>query len=353
MQTSARYYDGKHSTAYTVNVYVDGRYIIGHEEGNGVLFRWPLADTHVIPPPHHDQPTTLTCETSTPAARLHLPTVFFRQAIQPLLPQKTFSLPHITLSWGSIGVWAAAAALVCVLIFWGLPQLTAPLARILPESWEKALGERLIANVASRGKLCESLDGLQALDKIRTRLMGGENHHTFSIRVISHGEVNAFAAPGNNIIFLSGLIRKAKSAEEVAAVMAHEMAHITQRHTTEGLLRNLGLLTAAYLMFGDAGNIGMLATFSYSRDDEREADAVALETLRNAHISPSHMASFFGRLQENEPTWVQHLQWASYFSTHPHTQERIEAARYYAIQTEIPVLSPKEWQALRDICHAK
>lgn len=155
--------------------------------------------------------------------------------------------------------------------------------------------------------------------------------------IVNSDVVNAFAVPGGYIYINRGLIEATDDMSELAGVMAHEIAHVEERHSVEQLERaqgaNLGL-TLAYVLLGrqpsgaeraliDVG--GGLYFASHSRDAEREADAVAVPMLVDAGITPNGLVTFFQELlsqQNSSPGAV-----GQWFSTHPTTQERIEDVR--------------------------
>lgn len=155
----------------------------------------------------------------------------------------------------------------------------------------------------------------------------GEHELRFAARRGDPGFVNALALPGGTVYVFDGLVR-CLDDDEVMAVLAHELAHVRQRHAVRGLLRDAGGVALASVVFGDwssvvggaAAGIGSLA---YSRDAEREADAMALKTLTAIGTPRAALARAFAKLGHcvpgaSEPPAI--------FSTHPPTDERIEAA---------------------------
>ena len=159
----------------------------------------------------------------------------------------------------------------------------------------------------------------------------------YTFFVVNSDQVNAFAVPGGYIYINRGLIERAGNLSEVAGVLAHEVGHVEQRHGVEQMEKmqraNLGL-NLAYVLLGRAPgqlegaavNAAGTAVFAkFSRDDENEADAVAIPLLLASGNHPNGLVSMFQRLtslQRTQPSALQ--QW---FSTHPTTNERIEATR--------------------------
>lgn len=162
--------------------------------------------------------------------------------------------------------------------------------------------------------------------------------------VVNSDVVNAFALPGGYVYVNRGIIERADNVSELAGVLAHEVGHVAERHSIEQLQRaqnaNLGLNVLYGVLLGRAPSgveqagiqVGGSAVFAgYTRDAEREADAVAVPYLMRAGYSPNGLPSFFGKLlemQQRQPGRVE--QW---FATHPTTQERVANARALIAQT--------------------
>src|SRR3954465_13004067 len=159
--------------------------------------------------------------------------------------------------------------------------------------------------------------------------------YPYSFTIADYREINAFALPGGPIWINRGVLHAATTESQMAGVLAHEIAHIAQRHAAnqvmQGALANwgLGLLSA---MLGNVGGAGAARTaagamtssmfLKFSRDDEREADRVGLQILTRAGWDGRGMVELFDvlrREQKRDPTAVE-----TFLSTHPSPQERIE-----------------------------
>jgi len=158
--------------------------------------------------------------------------------------------------------------------------------------------------------------------------------YPYSFQVADASEINAFSLPGGPVWINRGVLRAAGSESQVAGALAHEIAHIAQRHAadqlTKTLLANwsLGLLGA---MLGNVGGAGtaqaagaMMANgvfLKFSRDDEREADRVGLDIMTKAGWDPRGMIDLFDVLRresKRDPGAVE-----VFFSTHPSPEDRI------------------------------
>lgn len=156
----------------------------------------------------------------------------------------------------------------------------------------------------------------------------------YSFRVIDMDEVNAFALPGGYIFLFKGLVEKVDTDDELASVIAHEIAHIVARHSVKRLQGGIGytilqiLMVATGTSAGDARRIdnafGQLAA-SYSREDEALADRIAIRYLKKAGFNPVAMISFLKKVQEanrNAP-----LRPYSSYRSHPHIADRIRMVK--------------------------
>lgn len=231
------------------------------------------------------------------------------------------------------------------------------IARMLPDTLRHSLGEQAAESLAGGRPVCRAEPGLGALHKLVAELSeAAGSGQTFSVRVVEWDLENAFAVPGENIVISSGLIDAAKSPDEVAGVIAHEMGHGIALHPEAGIIRALGIAAGMELIFtGSSGtltNIGaMLVQLRYSRSAEREADAEALRILKEARISPKPLAEFFDRLSgETGGDGADGNGVGALFSTHPASPERARLAAEAATYEARPAMTEAEWQALRSIC---
>ncbi|MHB8901160.1 MAG: M48 family metallopeptidase, partial [Thermoguttaceae bacterium] len=155
----------------------------------------------------------------------------------------------------------------------------------------------------------------------------------FEIHVIDSPTVNAFALPGGQMVVFTGLIAEADEPEQLAGVLAHEMAHATLRHGLTRIGQSLGFSAALHLLLGDAeglvaagAELFQLASInSYSREQEMAADLEGSRMLHAAAIDPAALARFLQVLQQQGdlPGVV------SWIGTHPQHQERIAAIQQH------------------------
>ena len=174
---------------------------------------------------------------------------------------------------------------------------------------------------------------------------------TYRFYVIDTPMVNAFALPGGYIYVSRGLLTLANSEAELAAVLGHEIGHVTARHAAErmsqGTLAGLGAAVLGATVGGGAGDLANLGSnlyiSSYSRGQEHQSDELGVRYISRAGYDPQAMAGFLKSLDAQSKLEAkengQNSTGFNYFSTHPLTTERVqqaraEAAKYAANNTE-------------------
>ncbi|MGF1474002.1 MAG: M48 family metalloprotease [Geminicoccaceae bacterium] len=170
----------------------------------------------------------------------------------------------------------------------------------------------------------------------------------FTFTVLNSEVVNAFALPGGYIYISRGLLALAENEAEMAGVLAHEIGHVTARHSAlrdrsakvGGIFANAAAIGSAILFGGEAGQVvgqlagvGAQATVQgFSRSQELEADQLGVRYLSRTGYDPNAMSSFLEKLQENDR--LTKLRAGrdpnednfSFLASHPRTAERVEAA---------------------------
>jgi beta-barrel assembly-enhancing protease len=158
--------------------------------------------------------------------------------------------------------------------------------------------------------------------------------YPYSFAVVDYREINAFALPGGPVWLHRGVLQAAGNESQVAGVLAHEVAHIAQRHAagqlTKATMANWGLGLLGAVLGNSAGAsaaqmaAGLLTNgvfLKFSRDDERDADRTGLQILRRAGWDGRGMVELFEvlrREQQRDPGSVD-----VFFSSHPAPADRI------------------------------
>lgn len=226
---------------------------------------------------------------------------------------------------------------------------------------EIALGRQLSDEVESASRILDDPEVAEYINRLGQNLVKNSDAKVpFIIKVIESDEMNAIALPGGYFYVNTGLIRAASEEAELAGVMAHEIAHVAARHSTEQVSKarffnfaSLPLIflggPAGYAIRQTAGLLMPLQFLRFSRGSEREADFLGLQYLHKAGYDPSAFISFFERVNalENHKTGF----FAKAFSTHPLTRDRIARTQQH-IQNLLPdreeyVLNSSEFDRIK------
>lgn len=231
-----------------------------------------------------------------------------------------------------------------------LPELGDASGGLLTPSEELELGRSLLREVRRLLPLVDDPEVAFYVEALGRRMVSNapEAAGTFHFLTVDNPQVNAFAMPGGIVGVHTGLILAARDEAELAAVIAHEIAHITQRHIarmyargrdinfTTGLAILAGILAASIdpqlAQAAIAGGLayGMQSQLDYTRSHEAEADRAGIQILVSAGFDPHAMADFFERMQELSRG--AHDAVPEYLRTHPVTLGRISDARGRADQ---------------------
>lgn len=225
----------------------------------------------------------------------------------------------------------------------GLPSLGSPSGADLSPQLERKLGEVIMMQGRRDPTFIQDAEITQYLNRMGHRLAsfvpsGAPDIDVFGVR---DPVINAFAMPGGFIGINTGLIVSSGNESELAGVMAHEIAHVTQRHIARGFtqqkqsahiafaaiaasllaaLSGQGQLAAGVAAFGQAAAVDR--QLGFSRDAEREADRIGFEMLRKAGYDPDGMAQMFGRLM-NASRLNEGQGGGVYATTHPLSIDRM------------------------------
>ncbi len=212
-------------------------------------------------------------------------------------------------------------------------ELAHSIAEKMPYSVEQSLGESYIKEISATEGLDTTSSAVKELrSKMNLLLKQIDPKYAFNIYISPSEEVNAFALPGGHVVFNEGLLDEADSWEEVLGVGGHELAHVTEKHHTRGIVSKVGVFTMLSMLLGDGSTLtdlifgagAQLEGLTYSRNFETEADIKGFEYLTKSSINPAGLRTFFDKLNhihgesENVATQLEFL------STHPSPDNRIE-----------------------------
>jgi predicted Zn-dependent protease len=204
---------------------------------------------------------------------------------------------------------------------------------------ERQLGEEIMREVRRDPAWLDDPEVEEYINRLGQRLVAASSDpgRAFEFFVVKDPMLNAFALPGGYIGLHTGLIIAAQSESELAGVVAHEIGHVTQRHIAQliGKQKQMSMVMLASILAAIAARDSRIgeaavasgvagatqAQLSYSRDFEREADRLGLQTLEAAGFDVRGMAGFFERLQRATRLYENNA--PAYLRTHPLNTERI------------------------------
>jgi predicted Zn-dependent protease len=202
----------------------------------------------------------------------------------------------------------------------GRPQLT-----FFGEEAELSMGRTADAELVAHVGLYEQGDWAEYVEEVGLRLAATSERPQlpWSFKVLDDPTVNAFALPGGYVYVTRGILAELGSEAELAAVLGHEIGHVTAKHTlhrqSQQVLATAGVVTAAVILdpdhaeeWAELGMLGVgLAFLKHSRDDERQADDLGLRYVLRAGYDPQEMPGVFEMLEQvgqagggDMPAWL-------------------------------------------------
>jgi predicted Zn-dependent protease len=202
---------------------------------------------------------------------------------------------------------------------------------------EIAMGRQLAAEIERQVKLLNDPAITEYVNRVGQNIVRNSDAKVpFTIKVVESDEINAFALPGGFFYVNSGLILAADDESELAAVMAHEIAHVAARHGTKQASKAelVNFASIPLIFMGGVGGFALrqaagflipMQFLQFSRSDEAEADYLGLQYVYKTGYDPGAMVSFFEKLQAKESARPGSV--SKMFSTHPPTGDRIEMSK--------------------------
>jgi predicted Zn-dependent protease len=233
-----------------------------------------------------------------------------------------------------------------------LPDIGSPADTVFTRGQAEAIGRSVLRQLREQGSVLEDPEVADYISELGMRIAvhAHEGELSFEFFVVNDDAINAFALPGGYIGINTGLIMATRSESELAGVLAHEIAHVTQKHIARRIAttgRTSILATAAVLaaiLMGASGDAVPAAIMSaqglaiqeqinYTRSNEYEADRIGMTFLARAGFDPMGMPTFFEVLSRQagpSGSWV-----PEYLQTHPLSSARIAETRDRADRTEV------------------
>jgi predicted Zn-dependent protease len=232
-----------------------------------------------------------------------------------------------------------------------LPDMGSPAAAYISRTDEFRLGAMVTRELRDQGALLEDPEVNEYIQGIGQRLaaQSADGGKDFAFFVIKDDSINAFAVPGGFVFIHQGLILATTTESELASVMGHEIAHVTQHHiarqlraqSQQSLATAAGMIAAILLgaagggqaaMGGIAAVQGMAAQqqINFTRDNEMEADRVGIGYLAGAGFDANSMGAFFETLSRHEGLAATYI--PAMLVDHPVTTDRVAEAKARAAQ---------------------
>lgn len=226
-----------------------------------------------------------------------------------------------------------------------LPDMGDSSGTLISPIQEKELGDAFFRRLHSQVDISQDAEVQQYIQAIGNQIVANSDAPTnpFHFFVVLDRQINAFAGPGGYIGINSGLLLLTESESELASVMAHEVAHVTQRHLYRAFeaASKLSIPTAAATLaailigtqapaLGQAALVAIQAgsvqfQIDFTRDNEKEADRVGMKTLAKSNYNPRSMPVFFERLQQSSRYYGREI--PEFLRTHPVSASRISDTR--------------------------
>lgn len=226
-----------------------------------------------------------------------------------------------------------------------LPDMGDSSGTLITPAEEKEFGEAFFRYLHTQSTINEDAEIQEYIQSIGQKLAANSDAPStpFHFFVVLENDINAFAGPGGYIGVNSGLILMTEAESELASVMGHEIAHVTQRHLFRAAeaqsrlsIPTLAATLGAILLGTQAPALGQAAIIAiqagsvqfqidFTRENEEEADRVGMQTLASSQFDPRSMPTFFERLQQSTRYYGQAV--PEFLRTHPVTASRISDTR--------------------------
>ena len=250
-------------------------------------------------------------------------------------------LSRLEASWKFVSIAAVVTVgLLFGLYRYGLPALAAGAAAVTPTVVVTSMDRGTLETV-DRLLLSETKTSTQKQEEVQALfddVAKASGHTNPPLRLLfrNGGPVgaNAFALPGGTIVITDQLIEKAKSDDEIAGVLAHEIGHVAGQHSLKQLYRVLGIGFMIGVIGGDSGQLvddvvsqaSALQTFAYTREFEADADRQSVETMIRAGRDPLAFVDLLDRIGGDRPGSDE----TGWLDTHPGNKDRRAATEALA-----------------------
>lgn len=357
------FFDGNTSARQDVVLDLEPAALIIRDPSGQILAQWPYAQIDQVVSP--DQVLRL-ARGGASLARLEIRDPAFAAAIDDAAAQvdRTGTVQRRWSMKVAVLVVVAVTSIGTMALF-ALPAVATRLTPLLPFAVERKLGQAVDAQLratlgsgsanapldcgdaegekAGRAALQSLIGQLEAAAALSLPLRAG---------VLRRKEANAIALPGGQIYLFEGLLAKAETPDELAGVIAHEIAHVARRDGVRSVLETAGLSFLFGMLFGDFVGGGAIVVAaksvlqsSYSREAEAAADAYGVALMNQVGGNAEALGALLTRIEDL------HGAGAAFLRDHPPTADRVAAIRSLAQPASgRPLLDRGQWAALKNIC---
>jgi Zn-dependent protease with chaperone function len=358
----AHYLDGRTATRHHVTLTITPN-ALQLLFSDGTTKQWPYDHVRQTQGAYNGEPVRLECGPE-PAEALVISTPTLLTAMHAAAPAMVQHFHNPSCRKTRLR-WTVCAGLVVLLAVvglyrWGIQGMAAVATHYVPLAWEESLGRQVVEHLAPEAQQCHDPERLRKLDQVVQVLTAIHPTSPYHIRlsVMDDPAINAFAAPGGQVVILRGLLEKTASPEQLAGALAHELQHVYQRHTTRAILEQTATTFLLSAISGDlSGGLAWglegartLGSLHYNRTHEREADIEGLRMMQAARLDPAAMIAFYGVMQNGAEG---HAGPPDFLSTHPDIGERLAMLVTLAgpPPAEVHRLLPGEnWKDIRTLC---
>jgi len=243
----------------------------------------------------------------------------------------------------TIIIKSTVSIIIVGLILWAISCAVNPVTNkrefmLLTETNEITLGQQTDAEILQTYGMYENAAMAEYINTIGQK-MARLSHRPglqFSFKLLDSPVINAFAVPGGYVYCTRGILAYLNNEAELAGVLGHEIGHVTARHSAQQYSKTqvaqlgLGLgvaMSETFRKYAGIANFGVGMLFlRFSRDNERQADALGVEYSTKAGFDANHMANFFDTLERLNPG-TDRSGLPAWFSTHPNPPDRIAAVK--------------------------
>jgi len=204
----------------------------------------------------------------------------------------------------------------------------------IPPSWDAKYGASLIAEIGAEQEFLKDTNAVARVADLAAPLLRvlPQTSNGYQFHLVEDPDPNAFALPGGHIVIHTGLLELTAQPEELLGVVAHEVAHVTERHIYRKQISTAGPLMICGLFFSRGGGLldvmgggaALLVGAGFSQEYETEADNVGWNYLVAANIDPRGMAGMFRKLKQHDLAAAGVDLMPDAFSSHPTLAKRIQ-----------------------------